>query len=98
MAELKAVKKAVKKRLTIEDVAKDAEKKYSLEHFAFKDLKTQVVVGQGGNIAKMAAEIVALIEIAGDSKELGKFLSRSLNKHLVTHVDLDESVIIEEEK
>jgi len=97
MGELKAVKKVVKKRLTIEDVSKNAEKKYTLEHFAFKDLKTQVVVGQGGKIAKMAAEIVALIEIAGDSKELGKFLSRSLNKHLVTHVDLDESVIIKEE-
>ena len=45
----------------------------------------------------MASEILALVEIAGDSKELGKFLSRSLNKHLATHVDLDESVKIEEE-
>jgi len=95
MADLKAVKKV--KALTIEDISKDAEKKYSLEHFAFKDLKTQVIIGKGGNIVKMASEILALVEIAGDSKELGKFLSRSLNKHLATHVDLDESVKIEEE-
>jgi hypothetical protein len=73
-------------------------KTYTIKGFKTDSIKPSVEPHDVRSIPKMANDLQALSQFAGDSKDYPMMVQRVLNTYLATNIDFSDDLEIEEQK